>query len=100
MVKNSDNPQPFGPDTLIVEAEGRIAWESLRAFYKAQGIKCLNCPAAVVESFAEGAKIHGFDLAHTLETLNQLEAESPFNGFPLTLGQRIWRKFFPKRETS
>ncbi|MCA8938209.1 MAG: hypothetical protein KDB07_00245, partial [Planctomycetes bacterium] len=56
-----EKPPPFAADTLIAEAEGRISWDALKGFYAARKIKCLNCPAAMIETFEEGAKLHGFD---------------------------------------
>ena len=80
-------------DTLIFEAESLIDWASLEAFYKSKKIKCLNCPAAEVETFAQGAEVHGFDLDETLAELNQLMKDKPFSGFPPSFGQKVARLF-------
>lgn len=79
---NEEKPEPLGAETLIFEAEERISWDALKAFYKERGIKCLNCPAAEVETFAEGAKLHKFDLDEHLAELNQLMLDRPFDGYP------------------
>lgn len=97
MADNAVKPLPFGPDTIIAEAESRVSWEVLKSFYREHGIKCLDCPAAMIQTFAEGAKLHGFDLEMVLAKLNQLEAEAPFDGYPPTFMQRMMRKVFGKK---
>lgn len=81
MVQADHKPQ-FTPDSLIVEAEEKIAFAALRSFYRERGIKCFYCPAAEVETFADGAKLHKFDLDAHLAALNELAATHPFNGVP------------------
>ena len=73
----SARPQELTPTTKIVEAEERIEWKALEAFYRERGIKCLNCPAAVNETFSEGAKLHKFDLDEHLVALNHLMKTKP-----------------------
>ena len=68
---------PFTADTLIVEAEQHVDWKTLKTYYRNKGIKCYLCPAAEIETFAQGAKIHKFDLEHNLAELNRLAREAP-----------------------
>jgi hypothetical protein len=82
-------PPVFTPESLIVEAEELIDWNALKAYYQRVGIKCLNCGAAEIETFADGERIHHYNLTEHLAELNRLAAEHPFSGFPPTLGQRF-----------
>jgi len=81
--------EPLSADSLIVEAEERISWRALKQFYHERGIKCLYCPAAEIETFREGAKLHKFDLDSHLKALNDLAATHPFDGVPPGLFGRM-----------
>lgn len=74
--------EPLTPDSLVVEAEERIDWTALKRFYRERGIKCLNCPAAEIENFRDGAKLHGFDLDAHIQALNALALSDPFRAYP------------------
>lgn len=69
---------PLTLDSLIVDAEERIAWDALQNFLRDKGIKCFGCSAAVIETFSAGACIHGFDAAALVQELNALALEHPF----------------------
>ncbi len=45
---------------------------TIKETFKELGIKCHGCGAAYVESFEQGAKIHGFDAEQVVATLNTL----------------------------
>ncbi len=91
LAKESTPSAPrFTPDSLIYEAELAVDWESLKQFYRERGIHCLNCPAAEIETFADGAKLHKFDIDRHLQELNRLAAEKPFTGFPAPWWSRLF----------
>jgi|GEM_PF-5035464 len=78
----------------IVEAEERIDMYALKAFYKERKIKCFLCAAAEIETFEEGAKLHGFDLDDHLNALNKLAAEKPAGEVQfMGMWQRLGRWF-------
>jgi hypothetical protein len=95
----TDQPR-FTAETRIFEAELAIDWDQLKAFYRERGIHCLNCPAAEIESFADGAKLHKFDLDDHLASLNRLAKEHPFSGFPAPWWARLLGKIVGREKES
>lgn len=59
---------PFHPDMLLEEALQRspLVAEAMRR----RGLCCFYCPAAMVETLAEAARIHPFNLDELLADLN------------------------------
>ncbi len=81
---------------------------ALRNYYRQQGIKCFECCAAGVETFAEGAKVHEggpfgtFDPEKVVKDLNDLAEKHPLDESKYqkkTLWARIVDLLFPS-ETS
>ena len=92
------NSKPLDPSTLIVEAEILIDRTALKAYFKEANIRCLDCPAAEIETFEQGAKTHHFDLKKHLAALNELAKSSAHN--PDNLGTQSLASQWAKNLTS
>ncbi len=75
---------PLKLDDPISNAEQLVDFETLKAYYREKNIQCLLCDAALAETFAQGAKVHGggkweaFDAEQIVRELNELAAKHPF----------------------
>jgi len=107
MADTVDEPEdpklPLTVDSPIAWAEFLVDNEKLAEYYKANGIRCMDCCAAEAETFAQGAKVHeggpygGFDAAKVIEDLNALGKEHPFDPdkhVPKSLLRKIVDVFF------
>jgi hypothetical protein len=90
-------------DSPIVWAEYLIDHKALRKYYTENKIKCFDCCAAELETFAEGAKVHEggpfgtFDPQKVVDELNELAKKHPFDEktyVPQTLKRRLVDLFF------
>lgn len=89
MSQQADDPPvprlPLTVDSPIFWAEELIDHQELRKFYREKGVRCFNCCAVEIETFAQGAKVHaggphgGFDAAKLVEDLNALAKKHPFS---------------------
>ncbi len=66
-------------DSMIVEVELAIERKALRDYFHKAGIKCLDCPAAEIETFRQGAHVHNIDFEAHLGALNDLARTNPFD---------------------
>ncbi|MCC6575456.1 MAG: hypothetical protein IT462_16890 [Planctomycetes bacterium] len=75
---------PLKLDDPISNAEMLIDFPALQAYYREKKIQCLLCDAAMAETFAQGAKVHGggkwgaFDAEQVVRDLNELAKRHPF----------------------
>ena len=107
-MSNDDN-EPIEPklpltvDSPIFWAEILIDNVELRKFYDARKVKCWDCCAAEVETFAMGAKVHeggpygALEPQKLVDELNDLAKNHPFKEetrVDLTLTRRIVEFFF------
>ncbi len=87
VIENNEISEPKLPlkvDDPIHFAEQLVDFEALKAYYREKNIQCLLCDAALVETFAQGARVHGggqwqaFDAQQVVNDLNDLAKAHPF----------------------
>lgn len=59
----------------MVVGEVLDKYPDLAVAFMSNGLFCIGCPGARMESIRDAAMVHGIDLAHLMEDLNKQLAE-------------------------